>query len=109
MAALFVKTMSNMLGEVDSHGIKWRYKFITKKSYAVFLGDDKKIRKIKITLAGSTIAFKSENGHMGIPMVSSKNQLIWCISERAAQVDKTVFCNIYLRAEIYSSPSYDKL
>ena len=27
---------------------------------------------------------------MGIPMVSSKNQLISCISEKAAQVDKAV-------------------
>ena len=27
---------------------------------------------------------------MGIPMVSSKNQQILCISERAAQVDKTL-------------------
>ena len=90
MAALFVKTMNSMLCGVDSHGIKWRYKFITNKSYAVCFGDGNKTKNSKITLGGSTIEFKSENGHMGIPMVSSKNQLISCISERAAQVDKTV-------------------
>ena len=56
VAALFVKTMNHMVCEVDSHGIKWIYKFNTNKSYyAVFFGDGDKTKNSKITLDGSTI------------------------------------------------------
>ena len=55
MAALFIKTLNHMLCEVDSHGIKCRYKFTTNKSYAVCFGDGNKTKNSKIKLGGSTI------------------------------------------------------
>ena len=55
VTSLFVKTMNHMLCEVDSHGIKRRYKFNTNKSYAVCFGNGDKTKNSKITLGGSTI------------------------------------------------------